>query len=123
MNILSDFGKDEQVKKVAQKTGISGLLFEKIFLEFKRKIISQLKHGNDEMLRVLSKTYCNSVSTDGPSKLYPLFFAFARKVHPMLNCIDEVKKDFRLAWSCRSVSGSQGSEKENHISCWPHKQW
>lgn len=92
MNILSDFGKDEQVKKVAQKTGISGLLFEKIFLEFKRKIISQLKHGNDEMLRVLSKTYCNSVSTDGPSKLYPLFFAFARKVHPMLNCIDEVKK-------------------------------
>ncbi|XP_015748846.1 PREDICTED: ATP-dependent RNA helicase SUPV3L1, mitochondrial-like [Acropora digitifera] len=44
------------------------------------------------MLRVLSKTYCNSVSTDGPSKLYPLFFAFARKVHPMLNCIDEVKK-------------------------------
>ena len=24
MNILSDFGKDEQVKKVAQKTGISG---------------------------------------------------------------------------------------------------
>ena len=38
----------------------SGLLFEKIFLEFKRKIISQLKHGNDEMLRVLSKTYCNS---------------------------------------------------------------
>ena len=24
MNILSDFGKDEQVKKVALKTGISG---------------------------------------------------------------------------------------------------
>ena len=30
MNILSDFGKDEQVKKVALKTGISGKNYHKL---------------------------------------------------------------------------------------------
>ena len=32
------------------------------------------------------------VSSDSPSKLFPVFLAFARQVHPMLNCIDQVKK-------------------------------
>jgi len=30
--------------------------------------------------------------TDQTDNLLPLFLAFARRVHPMLDCIDEVKK-------------------------------
>lgn len=30
--------------------------------------------------------------TDQTENLLPLFLAFARRVHPMLDCIDEVKK-------------------------------
>ena len=30
--------------------------------------------------------------TDQTENLLPLFLAFARRVHPMLECIDEVKK-------------------------------
>ncbi|XP_068746401.1 ATP-dependent RNA helicase SUPV3L1, mitochondrial-like isoform X3 [Montipora capricornis] len=92
MDILFDFYEDRLVKKAALEKGINGLLFKQIFKEFRRKILSEMEAGNDEMLKVLRKSYFNSVSSDSPSKLFPVFLAFARQVHPMLNCIDQVKK-------------------------------
>jgi len=87
--LLIDFFEDGQVKKAALENGLNGKLFHQIFQEFRKKILSQMKSGNKEMLKVFRKSYYGS---DHATNLFPLFLAFARQVHPMLNCIDEVKK-------------------------------
>ncbi|KAJ7385590.1 ATP-dependent RNA helicase supv3l1, mitochondrial [Desmophyllum pertusum] len=92
---LLSFAKDKQVRKAAQENGLTGTLFTKIFQEFRRKLLLQMIKGNKEMLKVFSTSYFNSGNV---AQLFPLFLAFARDAHPMLNCIDEVKKISRHAF-------------------------
>ncbi|XP_078358132.1 ATP-dependent RNA helicase SUPV3L1, mitochondrial-like [Oculina patagonica] len=86
---LMGFFEDWRVRKAARQNGISDVLFKKIFRDFRRKLLLQIKKGNEQMLKVFSTSYYKS---DYIANLFPLFLAYARRAHPMLNCIDEVKK-------------------------------
>jgi len=86
---LMGFFGDRRIKRAARQHGINDVLFEKIFVQFRKKLLLQIRKGNAEMLKVFSTSYYKS---DSMANLFPLFLAYARQAHPMLNCIDEVKK-------------------------------
>jgi len=86
---LNGFFGDRRIKKAARQHGINDVLFEKIFLQFRKKLLLQIRKGNGGMLQAFSTSYYKS---DCVANLFPLFLGYARQAHPMLNCIDEVKK-------------------------------